>query len=242
MILLLILLVVFISYFQYWLLIISSPLLWVYCYLHRKKSLKNPQGEISEKCSKYDKKSYRRHFIYFVDGYYRWMIKTTGNIPSHHIRNFFYKYVFLVSMGKNSIIYHGCEIRGSWLLSLDEGATIGDNAILDARRGGIYIGKHVNIGSNVSLWTGGHNTNDPWFRSQPCNRGPIFIGNRAWIGPNATILHSVSIGNGAVIAAGAVVTKNIPEYALCGGIPAKKIAERNRDLKYEFDGSHLHFL
>ena len=62
------------------------------------------------------------------------------------------------------------------------------------------------------------------------------IGNRAWIGPGTTILHSVNIGEGAVIAAGAVVTKDVEPFAIMAGIPARKIGERNHNLRYEFNG------
>ena len=56
--------------------------------------------------------------------------------------------------------------------------------------------------------------------------GPVTIGDYAFIGPRAIILPDISIGMGAVVAAGAVVTKNIPELEIWGGIPAKKIADR----------------
>ena len=125
---------------------------------------------------------------------------------------------------------------------IGKGSVVGDNSILDARRGGIYIGENVNIASNVSLWTGGHDYNDPYFRSMKTNRGPIYIKNRVWIGPNVTILHSVTIGEGAVIAAGAVVTKDIPPFTICGGIPAKVLAQRSIDLRYTLGGTYLHFL
>ena len=68
------------------------------------------------------------------------------------------------------------------------------------------------------------------------------IGNRAWIGPNTVILHSVHIGEGAVVAAGAVVTKDVEAFSIVAGIPAKKIGERNKNLKYKMDGSYLSFL
>jgi len=127
-------------------------------------------------------------------------------------------------------------------LSVGRGSIIGDNAILDARRVGISIGANVNIGSNVSMYTGQHNYNDPYFRPTKDNVGPISIGDRAWIGPNVTILHGVTIGEGAVVAAGAVVTKDVAPFTLVGGVPAKKIGERVHELLYEFsDDDRLMF-
>ncbi len=60
------------------------------------------------------------------------------------------------------------------------------------------------------------------------NKGPIVIGNDVWSGFNTTVMSGVSVGNGAVIAAGAVVTKDVPPYAIVGGVPARVI-------KYRFD-------
>ena len=58
----------------------------------------------------------------------------------------------------------------------------------------------------------------------------------------SVILHSVNIGEGAVVAAGAVVTKDVEAFSIVAGIPAKKIGERNKNLKYEMDGSYLSFI
>lgn len=168
--------------------------------------------------------------------FYRYSIFQVGMIPSHHIRMFLYKHLYKIKIEKGVVIYFGSEIRGSWNLHIGEGSIIGDRALLDARRNGIDIGKYVNIGSNVSFYTDQHDYNDPYFRSSPNKVGKITIDDRVWIGPNAIILHSVHIGEGAVIAAGAVVTKDIEPYSVVGGIPAKKIAERNHDLKYVFNG------
>ena len=88
------------------------------------------------------------------------------------------------------------------------------------------------------MWTDQHDYNDPDFKLKNGKRGPIRIGDRAWIGPNVIILHSVTIGEGAVVAAGAVVTKDVPPYTLVGGVPAKVIGERNRRLRYEFKGNN----
>lgn len=64
----------------------------------------------------------------------------------------------------------------------------------------------------------------------------VTIGNRAWIGSNVTVLPGVSIGEGAVCCANCVVTKDVSPYSIVAGIPAKKIGERTRDLRYVFNG------
>ena len=177
----------------------------------------------------------------YLLGYMRYATFQVGLIPSHHIRNFLYRNVWLVDMKSKAIIYWGAEIRGSEQLHIAEGSIIGDQAILDARRGGIFIGKNVNFGSGVQLWTGQHDYNDPYFRSVPGKRGPIKIGDRAWLGPNVIVLHDVIIGEGAVVAAGAVVTKDVEPFTLVGGVPAKKIGERTKDLRYDFRGDYTPF-
>lgn len=177
----------------------------------------------------------------YINGFVRYMMFQTGMIPSHKIRNLIYRHVFGVKMGKNSVVYFGAEIRGASQLELGDGCIVGDKSVLDARRGGINIGKNVQLGSFVKLWTGSHDHDDPYFRSMPHKRGPIKIGDRVWIGSGATILHSVTIGEGAVVAAGAVVTKNVEPYSIVAGVPAKKIGERSHDLRYEFDGTYFNF-
>lgn len=115
----------------------------------------------------------------YLEGYMRYMQFQVAYIPSHHIRNFIYKTIYLVEMEKDAIIYFGAEIRGGFNLSLGKGCIVGDKAVLDARRGGIEIGDNVQLGSFVKLWTGSHDHDDPYFRSMPNKRGPIKIGNRA---------------------------------------------------------------
>lgn len=212
-----------------------------------KESISNKNDHFSEKnATPFKPTNTQRKFKSvlqeYIAGYVRLIDIIVGYIPSHRIRNFIYKYIFLLDLGEKTVIYYGAEIRAHYNVHIGKGSIIGDKVVLDGRRGGIYIGNNVNFSSFVHLWTGQHDYKDPYFRSMPGRRGPIKIGNRAWIGPNVTILHSVEIGEGAVIAAGAVVTKDIPPFTLAGGIPAKVIGERPRNLKYEFSGNHSHFL
>ena len=170
--------------------------------------------------------------------YYLYRLSLT---PSHHIRNFVYRYVCGMHIGAKAVIYYGTEIRQPSNIWIGKGSIIGDNSILDGRNG-IIIGDNVAFASNVRIWTEQHDHRDPWFRCNTQVHGPVVIDNRAWIGSHTVILHSVHIGEGAVVAAGAVVTHDIPPYTIVAGIPAKKVGERNRDLRYEMNGEHRHFL
>lgn len=187
----------------------------------------------------FGRKIKKQIFIFFI-GYERYLIHRIKMFPSHAVRNWVYRNIYFVDKHKTSVIYFGCEIRSGVNLHIGKGSIIGDNCILDARQG-IYIGENVNLSSEVHLWTEAHDVNDPYFRSMPCNHGPIHIGNRVWLGSNVTVLDNVSIGEGAVVCSGAVVTKDVEPYAIVAGIPAKKIGERSRDLIYDFDGSHIIF-
>lgn len=94
-------------------------------------------------------------------------------------------------------------------------------------QGGIYIGDGALIGHNVVLATLNH-------AKSPKDRGtmipaPIRIGKHVWIGSNSTILPGVTIGDGAIVAAGAVVSKNVPENAIVGGVPATILRYLNEE-------------
>ena len=94
-------------------------------------------------------------------------------------------------------------------------------------QGGIYIGDGALIGHNVVLATLNH-------AKSPKDRGtmlpaPIHIGKHVWIGSNSTILPGVTIGDGAIVAAGAVVSKDVPENAIVGGVPATILRYLNEE-------------
>lgn len=180
------------------------------------------------------KKPYRIWESFFRYGWQRYMLFQIGLLPSHHIRRFVYK-ALGAEIGKNVVFHFRTEIRGIHRLKIGAGTIIGDNALLAAQRG-LTIGKNVNLSSNVSIYSGAHDHRDPYFRSTPTTTRPITIGDRVWIGSNAVILTGVNIGEGAVVCAGCVVTKDVEPYAVVAGIPAKKVNERPHDLRYEFKG------
>ena len=96
-------------------------------------------------------------------------------------------------------------------------------------RAGLTIGNSVNLSTGAWIWTMQHDVNDPQFAA---TKGAVVIEDYAWISSRTTILPGVTIGKGAVVAAGAVVTKSVAPYEIVGGIPAKKIGERDRNLTY----------
>ena len=190
-------------------------------------------------CKKHIHYLYKKS-IFYIRGYMRYMDFQTGLIPSHHIRNFIYRRIFLVQMEQKAIIYWGAEIRCHGKLKIGKGSIIGDKALLDARNG-ISIGKNVSFSSNISIYTEQHDHRDPMFRCNSSDAFSVNIGDRAWIGPNAIILHGVHIGEGAVVAAGSVVTKDVPPFTIVAGVPARKIGLRNKNLCYNFDGKPIPF-
>ena len=112
------------------------------------------------------------------------------------------------------------------------GISIGSNSGLGIRcwvRGPLKIGDNVMMGPDVKIITNRHKTDDT---SVPMNQQgglpalPVTIGNNVWIGANVIILAGVNIGNGVIIGAGAVVTKDVPDYAVIGGVPAKVLKYR----------------
>lgn len=179
------------------------------------------------------------HFLRFGGG--RYVLFQIGMIPSVHLRSWLYRGLG-VKMGKNVTIHFRTEMRCPEQLTLGDGTIIGDNAILDARRG-LTMGRNVNLSSNVSIYTLQHDHRDPDFNCPPENKVKfsVEIDDRAWLGSNVIVLPGVHIGEGAVCCAGCVVTKDVEPYAVVAGIPAKKVSERPRNLKYEFKGKSCRF-
>ena len=91
-------------------------------------------------------------------------------------------------------------------------------------------GNDVMIGPNTLITTVNHPLSPMKRRNAMAQAKPVIIGNDVWIGGNVTILPGVKIGNNVVIAAGAVVTKDVPSNSLVGGVPAKIIREIENDI------------
>lgn len=94
-------------------------------------------------------------------------------------------------------------------------------------QGGIYIGDDVQIGSHVVMATINHGVDISQRRTN--FPAPIHVGKGVWIGSHATILPGVKVGDHSIVAAGAVVTKDVHENVIVGGVPAKVIKEINQE-------------
>ena len=136
--------------------------------------------------------------------------------------------------GKNVKLGRGLRLYGAENLNLGDNIGIGENAVFMCTRAKIKIGNDVMFGPGVTCITGGHRmdivgrtmisiTNDE--KRPEDDKGIVFAGDN-WVGANATILKGVTVGQGSVVAAGAVVVKDVPPFSIVGGVPAKVIKMR----------------
>ncbi|RJP25114.1 MAG: acyltransferase [Candidatus Abyssobacteria bacterium SURF_5] len=120
----------------------------------------------------------------------------------------FFQHSYGIEVGKNLNVNRGVHIYG---------------------RGGITFGDYVLIGPNVVITSSQHRYNVKGIPIlfQGHERKRIIVGSDVWIGANAVILPGVTIGDGAIIGAGAVVTSDVGPYSIVGGVPARKIGQRD---------------
>ena len=158
-------------------------------------------------------------------------LRTVGRLPVHRLRTASLR-AFGASIDPTAVVYGGYQVRSAAGLRIGPHSNIGDGAILDAR-GGLTIGENVNFSTGVHIWTAQHAWNSTGFDYE---KAPVVIGSHAWIGPRVTILPGTRIGEGAVVAAGAVVRGDLEPYGLYGGVPARRLADRRADLDYRLPG------
>lgn len=156
------------------------------------------------------------------------LLHLVGCVPSHCFRRFFYRMAG-IKIGKGSTIHTKARFYDPKNISIGEDSIIGEGVVLDGRDL-LVIGSHVDIASEVMIYNSGHDVNDESFTAK---NSPVKIEDYVFIGPRVIILAGVTVGRGAIVGAGAVVTKDVPPYAIVGGVPAKTIGERrNKDLHY----------
>jgi len=154
-----------------------------------------------------------------------------AHIPCNVLRDFYYRHVLHISIGRHTHVamhqfitgyYTGCSI------SIGDNTVINRNCYLDGRTG-IIIGNNVNVSFECCIITLQHAAKSLDFH---CVGGMVRIEDHVWIGVRSIILPGVTIGEGAVVAAGAVVTTDVSPYTIVAGTPARNIGERPRGLTY----------
>ncbi|MBI3945606.1 MAG: acyltransferase [Armatimonadetes bacterium] len=153
-----------------------------------------------------------------------------AGLPGYRIRHAYYRHICRIPLGPGSSIHMNAFITGI-NIAIGAHSTIGRRTYLDGRAG-LAIGDCVSISPDVQIITAQHDMDDPDFADV---LAPVVIEDYVWIGTRAMILPGVRIGRGAVVAAGAVVTRDVPPLAVVAGVPARRIRERKPGMRYQCD-------
>jgi maltose O-acetyltransferase len=154
-----------------------------------------------------------------------------GGVPFRALRKIYLK-VWLGNLGTGTGVQMGCRFLNGRKVYLGDRNVINFGCLLDGRKFNIRTGSDVSIGPEASILTLGH---DPQSSDFADRGGDVVIGNRVWIGYRAIILPGITIGEGAVVGAGAVVTKDVEPFSIMAGNPARKIGERSKGLSYRLN-------
>ncbi len=161
--------------------------------------------------------------------------RVVARVPSHALRLFFYRRVMKFRIGAGSHIFMDAWFDTKGRFALGAHSSINRGCRLD-NRGALTIGDNVSISNEVAILTADHDPSSPTFAGRKL---PVAIEDHVFIGTRAMILPGVTIGQGAIVAAGALVTKSVEPFAIVAGVPARKIGERNRALDYQADYMRL---
>lgn len=157
------------------------------------------------------------------------ILHVVGRIPVHTVRKFFYRAAGM-KIGRGSTLHTGAKFYNPSKIKIGKDTIIGEQAILDGRDS-LIIGDHVAFATGVMVYNGQHDLSDPNFKAI---FKPVTIEDYVFVGPRSIILPGVTIKRGAVVAAGAVVNRDVEEGVIVGGVPAKPIKERElKDFHYK---------
>ena len=156
------------------------------------------------------------------------LLNYLSRISDYFVRE--YRLTLFRNVGESTYISPGCHFTYN-TISIGKNTYIGRNCIFQSTHGEIIIGSNVMFGPSVQIHGGNHEINVMGtlmkdVRKQPESDGKVIISDDVWIGSCAIILKGVTIGRGAVIGAGSIVTKDVPPYAIVAGNPAKILKYR----------------
>jgi acetyltransferase-like isoleucine patch superfamily enzyme len=151
------------------------------------------------------------------------------HLPSRELRKAYLRF-WLGDLGAGTGVQMNCCFLNGRRVHFGRRNVINFGCLFDGRKFHIRTGDDVSIGPEAVILTLGHDPQSPDLADRG---GDVVIANRVWIGYRAIILPGVKIGEGAVVGAGAVVTKDVESLTIVAGNPARKIGDRNRDLRYQ---------
>ena len=152
----------------------------------------------------------------------RWMLPCViKGVPSRTLRRVLYN-MMGGRISPSVSMFRSVTIRGVEGLRIGEHCSIGPKVLLDARSG-LEIGNNVTVAYDAVIWSLSHNYNSPYFEGKGAK---VIIEDYAWICSRSIILPGVRIGKGAIVASGAVVTKDVAPFMVVGGCPARVIGQR----------------
>lgn len=152
-------------------------------------------------------------------------------LPGHWLRLAWLR-ALGAQVGRGVCVFRGTTVIGAPELALGDRVQVGFRVVLDAR-GGLSVAEDVLLSSDTQLLTANHDVDSPGFERRVA---PIVIGDHAWIATRAIVLAGVTVGRGAVVAAGGVASRDLPERAIAAGVPARPIGERRGELGYRLGG------
>lgn len=136
---------------------------------------------------------------------------------------------YLNKLGHNTVIQHGFRVFTPEKVSIGSNCNFAQGVFITGG-GGVTIGDWVGLGPDVKVWSVNHRFDDPdqpWLL-QGSNKKEVVIGDDVWLAANVFVMPGVTIGKGAIVAAGSVVNKSIPPFALVAGNPARVIGWRKK--------------
>lgn len=184
----------------------------------------------------FDKRYFLKTKIYYIIQALRYYCANhiVACLPFEAIRHCLYRIILGIKIGEDTHLSMGLFITGFHNRCQ---IVVGKNSVINRRcyldgRAGLTIGDNVNISFEACFLT---LTHDPQSKSFAVKEGSIQVEDDVWIGVRATILPGVKIGKGAIVAAGAVVTKNVNPFDIVAGVPARKIGVREIEPEYVTD-------
>jgi acetyltransferase-like isoleucine patch superfamily enzyme len=155
-------------------------------------------------------------------------------VPVHRFREWSVRIVARNALGLDA------TLERSVRLTTKGGVTVGTHTIVNRGvtldgRGLLWVGAHVNISPEVMILTSDHDPNSPTFEDR---KRSTVIGDRTWISSRAVVLPGADIGEGAIVAAGAVVHGSVAPWTIVAGNPARVIGQRSRDAQAELAGPY----